>query len=757
MSDFKFIVVDSEANGLLKEVTEDYCTSIYDLESGEVVTFSQNDGRGWQKKAFDVMRGAKMLSLHNGVGYDFWLYQKLHGCDWGIGPDYFMDNNKVCIFDTMLISQIVNPDRKLSFGVDDNGKTVKLGKHSVQSYAVQFGDSKVAIDYWDRFEPIIVERCEKDTILQAKIHNHLFNKMGLNYFEFVENKIAGRRVVIPAKMGLGRVDNWKGTDFSNALSMEHKFFHIFSKQENQRGIILNQSKCEKYIDEVSKLIKKCEDELDPILPMLPDMVDAKLKGVQETAGVKDPKTITGKLKKSSTEWFDPLITEVVKKKGQARKDGTIPTRTYVMPEISYDPTEAISGPYCRVGWFKLELTSPEQVCKLLFDAGWVPDEYNKKKVTEKESTDPSSPYFGQVVGKPARDSEGQPVLGSPKLTESSFESISGGAGKLVADMRTYRHRLSVWQGFQRIVDEVGEVHQGGLTHGAVSGRVQHRGIVNVPVRGLYGKQCREVLEAPKDYYIFGADLSAIEDRIKANYIIDYPQGKAYADRILDPTFDTHTNNQQLWGLESRSDAKGPAYALAYNCGHKALMPLMKCTEDVALQRYELYWNDNLPLKLYNEDLKKFFKKYKYVVGIDGRKLTPRSAHSCSNATFQSAANMVAKVASCFMDTWVSKNKLNAWQWSHTHDEQQFCVHKSLVKNIHKFKNEEDAVALWKSKISVGDFSHTKPSHIGDEYWVFESDFATLMIQSFLKAGQFLGIKVPTTGECMAGFNWYHTH
>ena len=61
--------------------------------------------------------------------------------------------------------------------------------------------------------------------------------------------------------------------------------------------------------------------------MLPDMVDAKLKGIQETDGVKDPKTITGKLKKSSVEWFDPLITEIVKKKGQARKDGTIPTRT----------------------------------------------------------------------------------------------------------------------------------------------------------------------------------------------------------------------------------------------------------------------------------------------------------------------------------------------------------------------------------------------------------------------------------------------
>lgn len=174
------------------------------------------------------------------------------------------------------------------------------------------------------------------------------------------------------------------------------------------------------------------------------------------------------------------------------------------------------------------------------------------------------------------------------------------------------------------------------------------------------------MEAPEDYYIFGADLSAIEDRIKANYIITYPQGKAYADRILDPTFDTHTNNQKLWGLASRSDAKSPAYALAYNCGYKALIPLMKCPDHVAKARYELYWEDNKPLKLFNDDLVKFYKKNKYVIGIDGRKLTPRSPHSAGNAIFQSAANMVAKLGSCYMDSWLTQLNLDAWQWSHTH-------------------------------------------------------------------------------------------
>lgn len=476
MSDFKFIVIDSEANGLYRDVTEDYCTSIHDLESGEVITFSQYDGKNWFDKAFDIMRGAKMMSLHNGIGYDFWMYNKLHGTQWGIGPDFFMDNKKVCIFDTMLISQMVSPDRQMSWGETEDGKKIKLGKHSVQSYAVQFGDSKVHIDRWDKFEPIIVERCEKDTILQGRIHNYLFEKMGLDYFSFVNNKLAGRKLILPSKMGLGEVRNYSKPDFSSALGLEHKFFYIFSKQENRDGIILNQEKSNKYVDELTQLVNNCEEGLEPILPMIPDMVDAKLKGVEETDGVKKFKTVGGQLMKSTKEWFDPFTTEITKKKGAARKDGTVATRTYVMPDIQYDPQEVVDGPYCRVGWFKLELTSPDQVTKLLLDSGWIPDEYNKKKVTETESKDPASPYYGQVIGKPARDVEGNAVLGSPKLTETSFHTIQGEAGKLISDMRTYRHRITVFQGFLGSMDDKGMVHQGGLTHGAVSGRVQHRGI-----------------------------------------------------------------------------------------------------------------------------------------------------------------------------------------------------------------------------------------------------------------------------------------
>jgi len=549
---------------------------------------------------------------------------------------------------------------------------------------------------------------------------------------------------------------------AKAVALEHRLASIIGLQERD-GVWLDEALANDTVKEINEKADEIEKELEPMLPMQIEMMDTKVKGEQFTHGVKRWSTTKG-LSKTTKEWFDPNKDVVVKERGQKRKDGTKAKRTYVFPPFPYDAEDIVEGPYCRVGWFKLELTSAGQVSDFLLKEGWVPTEYNVKKVTKNESKDPASPYYGQVVGKTARNDKGEEIFTSPKLTEDSFDTIKGDTGKLIVTHRSLLARKKFISGMLRSVRDDGRISQGAVTVGAVTTRVQHRTIVNTPrASSFYGKPCRAIFYAEYPYFNFGADLSGLEDRMKAHYTYNYPGGKEYAQKILDPDFSVHEENMALWNVDKET-AKPGAYALSYNCGPPKLAKTLGVSLEVGQKYFDAYWEKNMPLKLFNDEVVELFKARKavhgkgYVVGIDGRLLFPRSPHSASNTLFQSAGNIVAKTAVCLMHGWKLKHNLDGWQWSFNHDEYQWCVHEQHIEGFYEFDDEEEAIEFWKANNTpMKSYRFSKPSPVDGKFWVIESPVCDAMIKAFLLAGRRHKIRVPTTGECMVGRNWSHCH
>ena len=134
--------------------------------------------------------------------------------------------------------------------------------------------------------------------------------------------------------------------------------------------------------------------------------------------------------------------------------------------------------------------------------------------------------------------------------------------------------------------------------------------------------------------------------------------------------------------------------------------------------YNAFWDGNTALNGFKKAITAFWKGTgrQYIIGIDGRKIYTRSEHSLVNAYFQSTGSIVVKVAALFLDKWCRQRGLKAQQIIIYHDELEYEVpfeEKDIVEELAK--------------------------------------------KAFVKAGEFLGIKVPVTGSPKWGVNWKDVH
>lgn len=185
------------------------------------------------------------------------------------------------------------------------------------------------------------------------------------------------------------------------------------------------------------------------------------------------------------------------------------------PEDALDPKKAVVG-----GAFtRIEITdarmSQHAVVKsyLLNECGWKPTEWNYKK-------DPDGSW--------AKDSTGDRIKTSPKLTEDSFDSIEGELGQYIAEYNTLVHRRrtienykSDEKGWLNQIREDGRLSAGATVFGTSTGRMAQYGIVNVPSgSAVFGKQMREVWIAAKGHTLVSVDMDSAQLRILANYMDD---------------------------------------------------------------------------------------------------------------------------------------------------------------------------------------------------------------------------------------------
>lgn len=493
-----------------------------------------------------------------------------------------------------------------------------------------------------------------------------------------------------------------------ALRLEQAV-QVYITKMGVNGCPVDQPQMEERIADLTVMMDEIEDD---VLPSIPKKIS--IHGVV----VSKPFKKNGDLAKMVTDWTD----------------------------------EDVGGPFSRVKYTPLNLGSEKQVKEYLLSIGWIPTEYNFKKVTQREHDDPSSPYHGQTVNREAKDKDGNKVRAGPKLTEDSFKSLKSDVGKKIANYLQRSHRRSLLEGLVKRIRPDGRVSQG-ITGIASTGRYKHTGIVNIPSTGWYGHEIRSCFIAPDGYKMIGTDAASCQLRMLAHYMgdeeyirtvcegeeaIEQPDKteiyvgtdvhtrNGLAAGLIDPDWVEHCKGKFIHDLAhddiynvlsyNRRLAKNFIYGLLFGAGDPKIADTLGVTVRKAKQIRATFMAGLPALAALLDKLDKVYKARGYVIAPDGRKLYVRSAHMMLVYLLQGAEATFMKVAWCYLNNGIQKAELDVQLAMFNHDEFQDLV------------AEKDVDA-----------------------------YMEIAKVAFVKAGEYLKFKCPTAGGPKVGLSWYETH
>ncbi len=273
-------------------------------------------------------------------------------------------------------------------------------------------------------------------------------------------------------------------------------------------------------------------------------------------------------------------------------------------------------------------------------------------------------------------------------------------------------------GWLNLVNEEDRINGQLDTLGAVSGRCTHRtpNLAQVPSgRAFKGKECRELFTVPEGYVLIGCDASGLELRMLAHFLYEFDEGE-YAKEVV--SGDIHTTNQLAAGLETRDQAKTFIYAFLYGAGDAKLGSITGSKNKAkAGKALKFKFFEALPaIEDLLDKVQRSVAKRSYIVGISGRRLHIRSAHSALNTLLQSAGAYVMKYYTVELFKNLKKYGNKVHFVGNIHDEVQLEVAKEIAEEVKQ---------------------------------ICESTFATVT--------DILQFKVPLEGEASIGRNWNETH
>ena len=302
--------------------------------------------------------------------------------------------------------------------------------------------------------------------------------------------------------------------------------------------------------------------------------------------------------------------------------------------------------------------------------------------------------------------------GLPAIDEGILKKVKGiPQAALIANYLMIQKRLAqVRSWLKELNEDTGRVHGYVNPNGAVTGRMTHShpNMAQIPSSSSpYGKECRSCWIVPKDYKLVGIDASGLELRMLAHYLND----EGYTNEILNG--DIHTANQKLAGLESRDQAKTFIYALLYGAGDAKLGTVAGGGREAGKRLRQSFFDNLSSFKTLTGRVQREAAEG-YVKGLDGRKLTVRSAHSALNTLLQGAGAISMKQALILLDGKLKY--LDAKFVANVHDEWQIECHESVADQV-----------------------------------------GQLGVDAIIEAGKVLNLNCPLDGDYKVGENWSETH
>ncbi len=311
--------------------------------------------------------------------------------------------------------------------------------------------------------------------------------------------------------------------------------------------------------------------------------------------------------------------------------------------------------------------------------------------------------------------------GKPKMDETTLEGLKYPEVVKLQKFLTVDKRIAqIATGNEAWLkhEKGGRIYGGCNSNGAVTGRATHSkpNLSQVPKVGKpYGKECRGLFIVSAGKVLTGADLSGLELRCLAHYMARWDHG-AYAKLLLEG--DVHTANQKAAGLPTRDMAKTFIYGFLYGAGNAKIGSIVGKGAEHGARLKASFLSKTPALKSLVEAVQSKAKTQKYLIGLDGRKLHVRSAHSALNTLLQSAGALISKQSMVFMAQMVEAKGYThrCQQVAWVHDENQFECDPEIAEEVGK-----------------------------------------MQVEAFRLAGEHFKFRVPISGEYKVGPSWAATH
>lgn len=145
------IVFDIEGNGLYEQITQLWCFSYKDIDTHEMSSIIYTDV-DYVTKIQDVLDRSTLIIGHNIIGFDLPALKKLHGIKYS-GE----------LFDTLVVSRLLNPDR--------------FGGHSLEAWGKRAKRYKPEHEDWSRYSPEMLHRNKEDVEINEWVYYKLLEEM----------------------------------------------------------------------------------------------------------------------------------------------------------------------------------------------------------------------------------------------------------------------------------------------------------------------------------------------------------------------------------------------------------------------------------------------------------------------------------------------------------------------------------------------------------------------------------------------------
>lgn len=547
---------DIEANGLLMEADKIWCIVSENVETREMYTFHDypelcgqtvvdpHDNKEYviPERTGTLVEGARFwylagnngskLAVHNCAGYDKFILEKF----W---PKCILPDE--AWIDTLIQSKVQWFDRPAVKGAK--------GVHGLQAWGCRFGINKPDVEDWTKMNAFMLHRCCEDVKIQTKTYLYLEKE----------------KAAVKEKLGI---------DFTDAYEEDFKV-RLHDTRQELAGANVDAVYGWKLVDQLESLSTELKEEIEPQLPMSvkPKGVKVSLSEISEILGLKrklideyEKVVVKGEwVEKVKKPFYKPSMNYTTNKKSlqysgehpvyghspvfskrkeltdwlkdtfpsTKQKDWNIQKVEIVTPLLNHhtvnhfecEPTETdyVCGPHTKIEWLPTQMSQHDKVKSFLLSLGWIPDDWNYKK-------DP-------IAGGFMRDENNQLIPTSPKLTESSYESLPEGLGLKIAHYNTYVHRRRFLanpdddtKGVLNMLRPDGRLTCGLNLSATSTLRYSQSGWVNAPGEGaLFGEEIRSLIVPTKGWKLVGADMKSAQLSIAAYYA----NNKEYYDAVAD--------------------------------------------------------------------------------------------------------------------------------------------------------------------------------------------------------------------------------